>query len=50
MGKKVIITGITGTLGSALGKLYMSREWEVFGVTRQSMGPHAAFSHVVTNN
>ncbi|MDJ0784422.1 MAG: SDR family NAD(P)-dependent oxidoreductase [Desulfosarcinaceae bacterium] len=49
MAKKVIITGITGTLGSALGKLYLQRGWTVFGVTRQTMAQHAACSQVVTN-
>ncbi len=34
--KKVLITGITGTLGSALGRLYMKRGWTVCGVTRQA--------------
>ena len=33
--KKVIITGISGTLGSALGKEYRERGCQVIGVTRQ---------------
>ncbi|MGK7922128.1 MAG: NAD-dependent epimerase/dehydratase family protein [Trichodesmium sp.] len=33
--KTVVITGISGTLGSAMGKLYKSRGWRVVGVTRQ---------------
>jgi NAD(P)-dependent dehydrogenase (short-subunit alcohol dehydrogenase family) len=49
MAKKVIITGITGTLGSALGKLYLQRGWEVYGVTRQSLEQYEACTHVVTN-
>jgi NAD(P)-dependent dehydrogenase (short-subunit alcohol dehydrogenase family) len=49
MTKKVIITGITGTLGSALGDLYRRRGWEVYGVTRQPIEAHTACSHVVTN-
>ncbi|WP_319526138.1 SDR family oxidoreductase [uncultured Desulfosarcina sp.] len=50
MAKKVLITGITGTLGSALGELYLKRGWEVHGVTRQSIARHPACSHVVTND
>ena len=50
MKKKVIITGITGTLGSALGELYLKRDWEVYGVTRQPMETHPACSHVVAND
>ena len=33
--KTVVITGISGTLGSAMGKAYKSRGWRVVGVTRQ---------------
>ena len=33
--KTVVITGISGTLGSAMGKAYKSRGWQVVGVTRQ---------------
>jgi NAD(P)-dependent dehydrogenase (short-subunit alcohol dehydrogenase family) len=50
MAGKVIITGITGTLGSALGKLYMDLGWEVYGVTRQSMASHPSCNHVVTSD
>jgi NAD(P)-dependent dehydrogenase (short-subunit alcohol dehydrogenase family) len=50
MAGKVIITGITGTLGSALGKLYLEQGWEVFGVTRKNVESLPACSHVVTNN
>jgi NAD(P)-dependent dehydrogenase (short-subunit alcohol dehydrogenase family) len=49
MAKKVIVTGITGTLGSALGKLYLQRGWEVYGVTRQSLDRFEACTQVVTN-
>jgi NAD(P)-dependent dehydrogenase (short-subunit alcohol dehydrogenase family) len=49
MAKKVIITGITGTLGSALGRLYLQRGWEVFGVTRQSLDRVDGCTHVVTS-
>ncbi|NEP29746.1 NAD-dependent epimerase/dehydratase family protein, partial [Moorena sp. SIO3I6] len=33
--KTVVITGISGTLGSALGQEYINRGWQVVGVTRQ---------------
>ena len=49
MAKKVIVTGITGTLGSALGCLYLQRGWEVYGVTRQPLDQLEACTHVVTN-
>jgi NAD(P)-dependent dehydrogenase (short-subunit alcohol dehydrogenase family) len=49
MARRVIITGITGTLGSALGELYLGRGWDVYGVTRQSLEQHPACSRVVTN-
>ncbi|MEB3279517.1 MAG: NAD-dependent epimerase/dehydratase family protein, partial [Lyngbya sp.] len=35
MKKTVVITGISGTLGSALGKVYMQQGAHVVGVTRQ---------------
>lgn len=50
MEKKVLITGITGTLGSALGELYLKRGWKVHGATRQSIAQHPACSHVITND
>lgn len=50
MAKKVIITGITGTLGSALGDLYLKRGWEVYGVTRQSMQRYPSCSQVITSD
>ncbi|NJL82193.1 MAG: SDR family oxidoreductase [Chloroflexaceae bacterium] len=36
MAKTVVITGISGTLGSALGKTYQQRGARVVGVTRQT--------------
>ncbi len=33
--KTVVITGITGALGRALGKIYVRRGWKVVGVTRK---------------
>ena len=50
MAGKVIITGITGTLGGALGKLYLERGWDVYGVTRQSIRTHPSCSQVVTSD
>lgn len=47
--KKVLITGISGTLGSALGRLYMKRGWHVCGVTRQQLQDHRACQYVITN-
>jgi NAD(P)-dependent dehydrogenase (short-subunit alcohol dehydrogenase family) len=49
MMKKVLITGITGTLGTALGRLYMNRGWRVLGVTRQHLETHEACQEVVPN-
>jgi NAD(P)-dependent dehydrogenase (short-subunit alcohol dehydrogenase family) len=46
----VLITGITGTLGSALGNLYLKRGWTVYGVTRQALESHEACSQVITNS
>jgi len=45
----VLITGITGTLGSALGRLYLQKGWQVLGVTRQALDSHEACSKVITN-
>lgn len=33
--KTVVITGVSGTLGTALGKLYRQRGWRVIGVSRK---------------
>lgn len=45
----VLITGITGTLGRALGNYYLDRGWTVLGVTRQSIDTPEACSRIVTN-
>jgi len=45
----VLITGITGTLGQALGKWYMDRDWTVIGVTRQTIDSLEACSRIVSN-
>lgn len=37
--RRVVITGITGTLGSALGAEYLRRECEVIGVSRRDAIP-----------
>jgi len=34
--KRVLVTGITGTLGAALGRVYRERGWEVVGVSRRA--------------
>ena len=47
--KKVIITGISGTLGSALGKLYLNQGWEVIGVSRDSELDNGCFSRLCHN-
>ena len=47
--KKALITGITGTLGEALGKLYKKKGWTVYGVTRKPLESHPACDHVITN-
>jgi NAD(P)-dependent dehydrogenase (short-subunit alcohol dehydrogenase family) len=35
--KRVLVTGISGTLGAALGREYLARGWEVVGVSRQGV-------------
>ncbi len=47
--KKVLITGITGTLGEALGKAHIERGWHVVGVTRQDLASHAACSEILNS-
>ncbi len=46
---KVVITGISGTLGQALGRLYLQRGFEVVGVTRQSSLQGDYFSRLQIN-
>jgi len=46
---KVLITGISGTLGQALGRLYLQRGYEVVGVTRQSNLQGDYFSRFIVN-
>ena len=48
--KKVIITGISGTLGSALGKFYKDRGWHVIGVSRNEKLEGDYFSELAVNN
>ncbi len=46
--KTVVITGISGTLGAALGKQYLRRGWHVVGVSRKpELEGH--FSELCTN-
>jgi len=47
--KTVVITGISGVLGSALGKHYMQQGWRVVGVSRQSQLEGDFFSELCTN-
>lgn len=47
--KKVIITGISGVLGSALGKEYLRRGWEVIGVSRKEELDGDYFTSLCTN-
>lgn len=47
--KRIIITGISGTLGEALGREYLARGWEVVGVSRQKSLESDAFSLLHTN-
>ena len=47
--KTVLITGITGTLGEALGKFYLEKGWQVLGVTRKEIQDHPSCSKIVTN-
>lgn len=44
---RVLITGITGTLGSALGKAYLERGSHVIGVTRRELNDHPSCSEIV---
>ncbi|MGF1525580.1 MAG: SDR family NAD(P)-dependent oxidoreductase, partial [Candidatus Competibacterales bacterium] len=46
----VLITGITGTLGQALGEAHLARGWRVLGVTRRELDHHEACSRVITSH
>ena len=46
---KVIITGISGTLGEALGREYLKREYEVIGVTRKDSLEGDFFSRIISS-
>ncbi len=48
--KTVVITGISGVLGSALGKYYLKEGWKVVGVTRRSNLEGDWFSEICVNN
>ncbi|MBU1652544.1 NAD-dependent epimerase/dehydratase family protein, partial [bacterium] len=47
--KTVVITGISGVLGSALGKYYLQQGWKVVGVSRQNNLEGDYFSELCTN-
>jgi NAD(P)-dependent dehydrogenase (short-subunit alcohol dehydrogenase family) len=47
--RRVVVTGVTGTLGSALARLHAERGDEVIGVSRQSDAKHEWCTRVVTN-
>jgi NAD(P)-dependent dehydrogenase (short-subunit alcohol dehydrogenase family) len=47
--KTVVITGISGTLGAALGQQYLQRGWRVVGVTRQQTLEGAGYTELCTN-
>ncbi len=47
---KVVITGISGTLGQALGKEYISQGWHVVGVSRKANLEGDFFSELITSN
>ncbi len=47
--KRVVITGVTGTLGRALAAQYRSRGWEVVGVSRDVL-PDAPECHSTSAN
>lgn len=50
MKKKVIITGISGTLGSALGREYLRRGWHVIGVSRKTtLEENYSYTELATN-
>lgn len=50
MKRKVIITGISGTLGTALGREYLRRGWHVIGVSRKTELEGDFLSELCTNN
>ncbi len=47
--QKVIITGITGSLGQALGKEYMQKGWHVVGVSRKRDIEKKNFNELLVN-
>lgn len=46
---RVVVTGITGTLGSALGQTYLARGWEVVGASRSALDAHPSCTRVCRN-
>ena len=47
--KRVVITGITGTLGSALGRACLQRGDEVIGISRRDGDPEEVASQIVAS-
>lgn len=47
--QRVIITGISGTLGEALGRQYLRRGWHVIGVSRKKEVENGQFSELHTS-
>ena len=47
--KTVVITGISGVLGSALGRYYIQQDWKVIGVSRNSKLKGDYFTELCVN-
>lgn len=47
--KRIVVTGVSGTLGTALARLYAERDCEVIGVSRQLDAKHEWCARVVVN-
>jgi NAD(P)-dependent dehydrogenase (short-subunit alcohol dehydrogenase family) len=47
--KRIVVTGVSGTLGSALARFYTQQGCEVIGITRQPDAKHEWCARVVAN-